>query len=114
MTEITSVAGLEPNQLLHIEGHLDRRYIQPGKIPGALTLVARRGEIAYVKAQGLMDVERNKPVRRDTVFRIYSMTKPITSIAMMQLYEQGRFLLDDPVHKYIPAWKNLRVYKSGV
>lgn len=114
MTELTSVAGLEPNQLLHIEGHLDRRYIQPGKIPGALTLVARRGEIAYVKAQGLMDVERNKPVRRDTVFRIYSMTKPITSIAMMQLYEQGRFLLDDPVHKYIPAWKNLRVYKSGV
>src|SRR5690554_3599247 len=61
-----------------------------------------------------MDVERNKPVCRDTVFRIYSMTKPITSIAMMQLYEQGRFLLDDPVHKYIPAWKNLRVYKSGL
>lgn len=114
MTELKQVAGLSADQLRNIERHLDRRYIQPGKLPGTLTLVARRGEIAYVKAQGLMDAERNKPVCRDTVFRIYSMTKPITSIAMMQLYEQGRFLLDDPVHKYIPAWKNLRVYKSGV
>ena len=114
MTELKQVAGLASDHLANIEGHLDRCYIRPGKLPGALTLVARRGEIAYVKAQGLMDVERNKPVRRDTVFRIYSMTKPITSVAMMQLYEQGRFLLDDPVHKYIPAWKNLRVYKSGV
>jgi CubicO group peptidase (beta-lactamase class C family) len=114
MTELKQVAGLAPDHLPNIEAHLDRRYIQPGKLPGALTLVARRGEIAYVKAQGLMDVERNKPVRRDTVFRIYSMAKPITSIAMMQLYEQGRFLLDDPVHKYIPAWKNRQVYKSGV
>jgi CubicO group peptidase (beta-lactamase class C family) len=114
MTEFKQVAGLSADQLRNIERHLDRRYIQPGKLPGALTLVARRGEVAYVKAQGLMDVERNKPVCRDTVFRIYSMTKPITSIAMMQLYEQGRFLLDDPVQKYIPGWKNLQVYKSGV
>jgi len=114
MTEHTQVAGLSTDHLSNVESHLDRCYIQPGKLPGALTLVARQGEIAYVKAQGLMDVERNKPVRRDTVFRIYSMTKPITSIAMMQLYEQGRFLLDDPVHKYIPAWKTRRIYKSGV
>ncbi|MBU2954999.1 serine hydrolase domain-containing protein [Marinobacter sp. F3R08] len=114
MTGPALTAGLSPDHLQNIEALLDRRYIQPGKLPGALTLVARRGEVAYVKAQGLMDVERNKPVRRDTVFRIYSMTKPITSVAMMQLYEQGRFLLDDPVHRYIPAWKNLRVYKSGV
>lgn len=114
MTELKQTAGFAPDQLLNIEQHLDRSYIQPGKFPGALTLVARRGEIAYVKAQGLMDVERNKAVQRDTIFRIYSMTKPITSIAMMQLYEQGRFLLDDPVHKYIPSWKNQRVYQSGI
>ncbi|MBK1873669.1 beta-lactamase family protein [Marinobacter sp. 1-3A] len=114
MTDTRQIAGLAPDRLLNIERHLDRRYIQSGKLPGALTLVARRGEVAYVKPQGLMDVERNKPVCRDTIFRIYSMTKPITSIAMMQLYEQGRFLLDDPVHKYIPAWKSRRVYKSGV
>src|SRR5690606_19933206 len=64
-------------------------------------------------AQGLRDVERNLPMERDTVFRIYSMTKPITSIAMMQLYEQGKFLLNDPVHKYIPSWRNLQVYTGG-
>lgn len=114
MTEPEQVEGLVSARLLNVEDHIDRQYIQPGKLPGTLTLVARRGKIAYVKAQGLMDVERNKPVCRDTIFRIYSMTKPVTSIAMMQLYEQGRFLLDDPVHKYIPAFKNLRVYKSGV
>ncbi|WP_100638405.1 serine hydrolase domain-containing protein [Marinobacter salexigens] len=114
MTNSKQIAGLAPGRLLNIERHLDRCYIHPGKLPGALTLVARRGEVAYVKPQGLMDVERNKPVCRDTIFRIYSMTKPITSIAMMQLYEQGRFLLDDPVHKYIPAWKKQRVYSSGV
>lgn len=114
MTELKRLASLSPDRLRNIESHIDRHYIQSGKLPGTLTLVAQRGEIAYIKAQGLMDVERNKPMCRDTIFRIYSMTKPITSIAMMQLYEQGRFLLDDPVHRYIPAWKNLRVYKSGV
>ena len=114
MTQLKQPAGLSTERLGNIENHIDRCYIQPGKLPGTLTLVAQRGEIAYIKAQGLMDVERNKPMSRDTIFRIYSMTKPITSIAMMQLYEQGRFLLDDPGHRYIPSWKNLRVYKSGI
>lgn len=114
MTEFKPLSGLSLDRLRNIENHIDRHYIQSGKLPGTLTLVAQRGEIAYIKAQGLMDVERNKAMCRDTIFRIYSMTKPITSIAMMQLYEQGRFLLDDPVHRYIPAWKNLQVYKSGV
>lgn len=108
------IAGLSLERLDNIERHIDRKYLKPKRLPGTLTLVARRGQVAYVKAQGLMDVERNKPVARDTIFRIYSMTKPVTSIAMMQLFEQGRFLLNDPVHKYIPAWKNLRVYQSGV
>lgn len=114
MTQINQRAGLSLDRLRNIERHIDRNYIQPGKLPGTLTLVARRGEMAYIKAQGLMDVERNKPMCRDTIFRIYSMTKPVTSIAMMQLYEQGRFLLDDPVHRYIPSWKNMQVYKSSV
>ncbi len=114
MTQFNQPVGLSPDRLRNIESHIDRNYIQPEKLPGTLTLVARRGEISYIKAQGLMDVERNKPMCRDTIFRIYSMTKPITSIAMMQLYEQGRFLLDDPVHRYIPSWKNMRVYKSGI
>ena len=110
----TVIAGMDTQRLSRIADHLDRAYLQPGKLPCAMTLVARRGEITYLHAQGLMDVERNKPLQRDTLFRIYSMTKPVTSIALMQLYEQGRFLLDEPVHKYIPSWANLRVYKSGI
>ncbi|WP_328185849.1 serine hydrolase domain-containing protein [Marinobacter sp. OP 3.4] len=114
MAESNVVAGLSLDRLENISHHLDENYIRPGKLPGAVTLVARKGEVAWVNAQGMMDVERNKPARRDTLFRIYSMTKPVTSIAMMQLYEQGRFLLDDPVHKYIPSWKHLGVYDSGI
>lgn len=114
MSEPNVVAGLSLDRLENITRHLDENYIRPGKFPGTVTLVARKGEVAWVKAQGLMDVEREKPAKRDTLFRIYSMTKPVTSIAMMQLYEQGRFLLDDPVHKYIPSWKGRRVYQSGV
>ncbi len=105
--------GLSSKQLAHIATHLDRVYLNPRKFPGALTLVARRGKIAHCHTQGLMDVERNKPVREDTIFRIYSMSKPITSVAMMRLSEQGYFQLNDPVEKYIPEWKNMRVYSAG-
>lgn len=113
MPQPNVVAGLSLDRLERIASHLDDNYIKTGKLPGAVTLVARHGQVVWTHAQGLMDVERNKPARNDTIFRIYSMTKPVTSIAMMQLYEQGRFLLDDPVHKYIPAWRNLSVYKAG-
>lgn len=113
MSHTNTVAGLSLDRLEHISRHLEENYIQPGKLPGAVTMVIRHGQVAWTRAQGLMDVERNKPAQRDTIFRIYSMTKPVTSIAMMQLYEQGRFLLNDPVHKYIPEWKNLRVYRAG-
>lgn len=105
--------GLCLDRLNRITEHFDNQYIQPGKLPGALTLVARHGEIAWCEAQGLRDLERGLPMARDTLFRVYSMTKPVTSIAMMQLYEQGKFLLNDPVHKYIPSWRNMQVYKSG-
>ena len=106
-------SGVSLDRLKRITRHFDENYIQPGKIPGAVTLGARHGKVLWCEAQGLRDVERNLPMERDTVFRIYSMTKPITSIAMMQLYEQGKFLLNDPVHKYIPSWRNLQVYKGG-
>jgi len=109
----TIVSGLSVDRLSRLHRHLDENYIQPGRIPGAVTLVARHGKVVWTNAQGMMDVERGRPMQRDTVFRIYSMTKPVTAIAMMQLYEQGKFLLSDPVHKYIPFWRNLRVYKSG-
>src|SRR5690554_4275443 len=112
MSEV--VAGLDLERLSRIAEHLETQYLSPGKLPCAVTLVARHGQLVWQHAQGMADVERQVPVALDTLFRIYSMTKPVTSIALMQLYEQGRFLLDDPVHKYIPAWRDLRVYKSGV
>lgn len=112
MSEV--VAGLDLERLSRIAEHLETQYLSPGKLPCAVTLVARHGQLVWQHAQGMADVERQVPVALDTLFRIYSMTKPVTSIALMQLYEQGRFLLDDPVHKYIPSWRNLQVYKSGV
>ena len=107
------LAGFDPERLARIDEHLEGRYIQPGKIAGALTLVARRGELAYLSPVGLMDREREKPMREDTIFRIYSMSKPITSVALMTLWEEGHWQLNDPVHRFIPEWKELRVYQSG-
>ncbi len=105
--------GLSKERLERITTHMDQRYVQPGKIAGCLTLVARRGEVAFLEAQGLMDRERGKPMAEDTIFRIYSMSKPITSVALMMLFEEGHFELNTPVHKLIPEWKDLRVYKQG-
>ncbi len=82
-------AGMNAEQLANITRHLQQRYIIPKKISGCQTLVARRGHVAYFRSEGSMDIERNKPMREDTIFRIYSMTKPITSVALMMLYEKG-------------------------
>jgi CubicO group peptidase (beta-lactamase class C family) len=108
-----AAAGFSGRRLARITDHLNRHYIDPGKIAGCQTLVVRNGQPAYYSALGCMDVERNKPMGDDTIFRIYSMTKPITSIALMQLYEQGVFQLNDPVHRVIPAWRDQQVYVSG-
>ena len=117
-TELETVdpteVGLSPERLARIETHLDRRYIEPGKIVGCLTLVARDGRLAWLSCQGLRDRERDLPMSEDTIFRIYSMSKPITSIALMSLYEEGGFQLDDPVAKFIPEFRDLRVYRSGI
>lgn len=105
--------GLCSERLARVGEHLRRFYVEPGKIPGCLTLVARRGEVCYLEALGRRDMERNLPLREDTIFRIYSMSKPITSVAVMQLYERGLFQLNDPVHRFIPQWRDLGVFKSG-
>jgi CubicO group peptidase (beta-lactamase class C family) len=105
--------GLSAERLARIERHLERRYLDQKKIAGALTLVARRGQVAHLAKVGMMDLERGKPMREDTIFRIYSMSKPVTSVALMTLYEHGHFQLDDAVHKHIPAFRDLRVYEGG-
>jgi CubicO group peptidase (beta-lactamase class C family) len=105
--------GLSSQRLARIDEHLRERYIEPGKIAGALTLVARRGGIAHCSALGHMELERERPLEEDAIFRIYSMTKPITSVAVMMLYEKGLFQLRDPVHKFIPAFAKQGVFKMG-
>ena len=87
--------------------------VDQGRIPGGMTLVGRRGKVAYFDTYGSMDLEAGKPMAEDTIFRIYSMTKPIVSIALMTLYEQGLFQIDDPVSKYIPQLKGLKVFAGG-
>ena len=107
------VAGLSTAKLARIDRFLQEKYIDTGKIAGALTLVARQGEVAHFSAVGQMDAERGKPMQEDTIFRIYSMSKAITSVALMQLYEEGRFQLDNPVHQFIPEWETLGVWIGG-
>jgi CubicO group peptidase (beta-lactamase class C family) len=85
-------------------------YVDQGKLAGLVTLVARRGEVAHFDCFGMMDIEAGKPMRPDTIFRIYSMTKPITCVAFMMLFEEGRFLLNDPVSKFIPEFADLMVF----
>jgi CubicO group peptidase (beta-lactamase class C family) len=104
--------GLSAPRLERISAHL-QRYIDAGKVAGTLTLVARQGQIAYCEPQGHLELERTRPMQHDSIFRIYSMSKPITSVGLMMLYEQGLLQLDDPIHKFIPAWANLRVFVSG-
>ncbi len=105
--------GLSSERLRRIDQHLRTRYVEPGKIAGALTLVARRGKVAFSSPVGMLDRERAAAMRADAIFRIYSMTKPVTSVALMMLHERGAFQLADPVHKWIPAWEHLRVYRYG-
>ncbi|MDE0326273.1 MAG: serine hydrolase [Candidatus Poribacteria bacterium] len=87
-------------------------YVDKGHLPGFLTVVARRGKIVHFETIGMRDVENNKPVEADTIFRIYSMSKPITSVAVMMLYEEGHFQLGTPVSRFIPEFKDMKVYNE--
>lgn len=106
-------AGLDTRQLERIAPFFLENYVAPGKIAGCQIVVARRGHVGLFESLGLMDREQNKPVMDDTIWRIYSMTKPITGVALMSLYERGKFQLTDPVHRYIPAWRNLKVLERA-
>jgi CubicO group peptidase (beta-lactamase class C family) len=92
---------------------LVQSYIDDGKFPGAISMVARRGKVVHFETYGQMDVEAGKPVTPETIYRIFSMTKPIASVGLMTLYEEGRFQLDDPASKFIPQFKGLKVLEGG-
>ncbi len=105
--------GISIEALQRLDQHLLGRYIEAEKIAGCLTLVARRGELAHLSALGMMDRELDQPMAEDAIFRIYSMSKPITSTALMQLHERGMFQLSDPVSRFIPQWRDLQVLTGG-
>lgn len=111
--ESPEAVGLSSSRLQYLDRYIQTRYVDMGRLPCAMTLIERRGETAHFSVQGQMDLERGRPLQQDTLFRIYSMTKPITSVALMMLVEEGLIALDDPVHRYIPQWRNLGVYEAG-
>ncbi|MFN3520993.1 MAG: serine hydrolase domain-containing protein [Phenylobacterium sp.] len=106
--------GFSQDRLQKIDRFIADRYIGPGKIPCAQIQVLRGGELAHEAVLGMADVERGRKLEADAIFRIYSMTKPITSIALMMLVEEGAIALDDPVHRHIPDWKDLGVFQAGL
>ncbi len=110
--EEASALGLDANRLGRIDKHF-ARYVDDGRLKGWLALVARHGRVAHLSTYGQRDAEADLPVSVDTMWRMYSMTKPITSVAAMMLYEEGAFELKDPLYWYLPAWQSLRVFRGG-
>ena len=104
--------GLCSQRLARI-GPWMRDWVDSGRLPGMVTLVARRGRVAYLDSYGLRDVAAGQPMGEDTLFRIYSMTKPLTSVAIMMLYEEGHFQLDDPIARYLPMFAEMCVFNGG-
>jgi CubicO group peptidase (beta-lactamase class C family) len=104
--------GLDAERLGRIDGTF-ARYVDDGRLAGYLVTVSRHGKLAHVSGYGTRDREEGLPVESDTLWRIYSMTKPITSVAAMMLYEEGALQLTDPVSKFIPSFADLRVYTGG-
>jgi CubicO group peptidase (beta-lactamase class C family) len=104
--------GFDADRLKRIDTHF-QRYVDDGRLPGYLVAVARGGQVVHLATYGHRDVEAGAPIELDTLFRIYSMTKPITSVAAMMLYEEGAFELKDPVSKFIPAFADTKVYRHG-
>ncbi len=105
-------AGLDAERLARIDAHF-AHYVDDGRLPGWSLAVSRRGRVAHLSTYGRRDIEADRPVDVDTLFRIYSMTKPLTSVAAMMLHEEGAFALSDPVSRIIPAFADARVYRGG-
>ena len=105
-------SGLSAERLVRVRDWM-RLQVDSKRLAGLSVLVMRRGVPAFFGTAGLADVARNKPIAADTIFRIYSMTKPLTTVAAMMLYERGLFQLDDPINRFIPAFKDMRVFAGG-
>ena len=110
-TAVPEQVGVSAERLERIRPAM-QDYVDNGNIAGFLTAVARRGKIVHFETIGMQDIENNKPMAADTLFRIHSMSKPITSVAVMMLYEEEHFQLDTPISKFIPEFKNMEVYND--
>ena len=106
--------GFSKARLQRIDQFLQDKYVGPGRMPCAQFVLARGGEVVHQSVLGQQDPERGVALAEDTVFRLYSMTKPVASVALMTLVEEGLVALDDPVAKHIPEWANLGVFNAGV
>ena len=104
-------AGMSTARLARLDAMIQAE-IAAGKLPGIVVAVARRGKVVYQKAFGVANLETREPMRTDALFRLYSMTKPIASVALLSLYEQGKFRLTDPLDRYLPQFANVKVYKG--
>jgi CubicO group peptidase (beta-lactamase class C family) len=114
MTAKPESVGMCSQRLARIDRFLAERYVAPGRLPCALLQVSREGRLVHQTVHGHASLETGAPLAEDSIVRIYSMTKPITSVAFMMLVEEGLVALDDPVHRFIPAWRDLAVYQAGL
>jgi CubicO group peptidase (beta-lactamase class C family) len=104
--------GMDAGRLARLDRHFSR-YVDDGRLPGWLIVVSRRGRVVHLSRYGMRDRDLSLPVEVDTLWRLASMTKPITSVAAMMLYEEGAFELKDPIERWIPSFKDARVYRGG-
>ena len=112
MTDCPEEVGLSGDRLARVDAWREAQ-VRDGRLAGATTLVMRRGRVAHLGCSGLADIARGVPMAPDSILRIYSMTKPLTSVAIMMLYEEGRFQLDDPVTRFLPCFRDMRVFTTG-
>src|SRR5690606_109482 len=105
----TAIAGMSTERLERLDEHF-HRYVDDGLISGVVTYIVRHGEVVHEDAYGLADIEAQRPMSQDTYFYLYSMTKPVTSVALLILYEEGKFQLDDPLADYLPEMADLKLY----
>jgi len=103
--------GMSSTRLARLDAALQAE-IAAGKLPGMVVAVARRGQVVYQKAFGVANLQTREPMRTDSLFRLYSMTKPIASVGLLTLYEEGKFRLTDPLDRYLPQFANVKVYKG--